>query len=146
VSTVSPTAVTSQTPTQTAILVTPPLPALASDDPAEPLLISLLDPTPQAPSAGLIAYRVKICVSDRSAGISSGKVRIASSNWQLARFDSGDSPRPGVPSVAPQFPYETLLGKGECASGYVTFAWNVVEAPNALIYSDNRFAWYWRLT
>jgi hypothetical protein len=122
------------------------LPALASDDPAEPLRISLLDPKPQAPSAGLIAYKVQICVSDRSAGVSSDKVRVAASNWQLARFDSSDSPQPGVPSVAPQFPAETLLGKGECASGYVTFSWNVVEAPNALVYSDKRFGWYWRLS
>lgn len=146
VSTVSPTAITTQTPTETASRVTPPLPALASDDPAEPLRISLLDPKPQAPSAGLIAYRVQICVSDRSAGVSSDKVKVAASNWQLARFDSGDNPQPGVPSVAPQFPSETLLGKGECASGYVTFAWNVVEAPNALLYSDKRFGWYWRLS
>jgi hypothetical protein len=71
---------------------------------------------------------------------------VAASNWQLARFESGDNPQPGVPSVAPQFPSETLLGKGECASGYVTFAWNVVEAPNALLYSDKRFGWYWRLS
>jgi hypothetical protein len=48
--------------------------------------------------------------------------------------------------VSPQFPAETFLGKGECASGYVTFAWNVVEAPNAILYTDKRFGWYWRLT
>lgn len=146
VSTVSPTAIASQAPTETASRVSPQLPALASDDPAEPLRISLLDPKPQAPSAGLIAYRVEICVSDRSAGVASDKVRVAASNWQLARFDSGDNSQPGVPSVAPQFPSETLLGKGECASGYVTFAWNVVESPNALLYSDKRFGWYWRLS
>lgn len=146
VSTVSPTAVMSQTPTETSSRVAPPLPALASDDPAEPLRISLLDPKPQAPSAGLIAYRVQICVSDTSAGVSSDKVRVAASKWQLARFDSGDNSQPGVPSLAPQFPSETLLGKGECASGYVTFAWNVVESPNALLYTDNRFGWYWRLS
>jgi hypothetical protein len=144
--TLSPTATMSQTPTQTASRVAIQLSALASDDPAEPLRISLLDPKPQAPSAGLIAYRVQICVSDRSAGVSSDKVRVAASNWQLARFESGDNPQPGVPSVAPQFPSETFLGKGECASGYVTFAWNVVEAPNALLYSDKRFGWYWRLS
>jgi hypothetical protein len=146
VSTVSPTAIVSQPPTATPGRASTQLAALASDDPAEPLRIRLLDPKPQAPSAGLIAYRVQICVSDTSAGISSDKVRVAASYWQLARFESGDSPRPGVPSVAPQFPLETLLGKGECASGYVTFAWNVVEAPNALLYSDKRFGWYWRLT
>ncbi len=146
VATVSPTAVASGAPTETAGRVSAQLPAMASNDPAEPLRISLLDPKPQAPSAGLIAYRVQICVSDRSAGVSSDKVRVAAANWQLARFDSGDSPRPGVPSVAPQFPAEALLGKGECASGYVTFAWNVVEAPNAIVYSDNRFGWYWRLS
>ncbi len=142
----SPTTVPSQSAIESASPASVVLPALASDDPAEPLRISLLDPKPQAPSAGLIAYKVQICVSDRSAGVASDKVRVAASNWQLARFDSSDTPQPGVPSVAPQFPSETLLGKGECASGYVTFAWGVVEAPNALVYSDKRFGWYWRLS
>ncbi len=146
VSTVSPTAVASRTPTEASSSVSLDLPALASDDPAEPLTISILDLKPLAPSAGLIAYRVQICVSDKSAGIASDKVRVAVSNWQLARFDSNNNAQPGVSSVAPQFPAEVFLRKGECASGYVTFAWTVVEAPNAIAYLDKRFGWYWRLS
>ena len=142
----SPTAVTTQTPTGSANRAAVQLPALSSDDPAEPLRISLLDPAALAPSAGLIAYRVQICVSDESAGVASDKVRVTAGNWQLAAFPGTVDPSAGVPGVAPQFPFETRLGKGQCASGYVTFAWNVVEIPNALIYNDKRFGWYWRLT
>lgn len=85
-------------------------------------------------------------MSDDSAGVASDKVRVTAGNWQLAAFPGTANPSAGVPGVAPQFPFETRLGKGQCASGYVTFAWNVVETPNALIYNDKRFGWYWRLT
>jgi hypothetical protein len=142
---VSPTPLATGTATGSGT-VAPHLPALSSDDPVQPLRVGLLDPTPVAPSAGLIAYRVQVCVSDDSAGVASDTVRVAAGNWWLASFSGTENASPGVPGVAPRLPYESRLGKGQCASGYVTFAWNVVEPANVLTYSDQRFRWYWRLT
>lgn len=125
---------------------TPPavLPSISGDDPAEPLRITLLDPTPASPGPGLVAYKVQICA--QSGGVTSDTVRVAASNWRLATSADLASTQPGVPDVEPKFPVETQLHKGECASGYVTFAWNIVEPPAALYYADARFSWLWRLT
>lgn len=125
---------------------TPPavLPSIAGDDPAEPLRITLLDPTPASPGPGLVAYKVQICA--QSGGVASDTVRIAASNWRLATSADLASTQPGVPDVDPRFPVEARLRKGECASGYVTFAWNIVEPPAAIYYADGRFSWLWRLT
>ncbi|HET7725432.1 MAG TPA: hypothetical protein VFK68_12385 [Propionibacteriaceae bacterium] len=122
------------------------LPVLASDDPAQPLRVSLLDPTPVAPSPGLVAYRVQVCVGGDAAGVGSETVRVAAGNWRLASANGLANPSTGIPGVAPRFPFESLLAKGQCASGYVTFAWNVVETANLLSYTDTRVGWYWRLT
>ncbi len=51
-STVSPTALASETSTKAASPVPVQLPALASDGPAEPLRISLLDPSLKRPAPG----------------------------------------------------------------------------------------------
>lgn len=144
VSSESPTAVTTRSPAPAAS-TSAKLPVLASDDPAEPLRITLLEPGPTAPSAGILAYKVQVCVSSDAAGVASDRVRVAAANWQLTTFPVNGTVQTAVPGVAPQFPYEARLGKGECASGYVTFAWNIVEAPDAIIYNGTRFAWYWRL-
>ncbi len=125
---------------------TPPavLPSIAGDDPAEPLRITLLDPRPAAPGPGLVAYKVQVCA--QSGGVTSETVRIAAANWRLATSADLVSTQAGVPDVEPQFPVEVRLRKGECADGYVTFAWNIVESPAVILYSDGRFSWYWRLT
>lgn len=136
----------SPVPSAAPVSSTPPpvLPSIAGDDPAEPLRITLLDPTPASPGPGLVAYKVQICA--QSGGVASDTVRIAASNWRLATSADLASTQPGVPDVDPQFPVEARLRKGECASGYVTFAWNIVEPPAALYYADGRFSWLWRLT
>lgn len=144
--TTTPTAVATASATESRGPVAPQLPALSSDDPAQPLRVSLLDPVPVAPSPGLIAYRVQVCVSDHSAGVGSDTVRVSAGSWRLASYRGTANPSTGVPGVAPRFPFETLLGKGQCASGYVTFAWNVVDAADVLSYNDERSGWYWRLT
>jgi hypothetical protein len=142
----TPSPATTGTATASAGRVALQLPVLSSDDPAQPLRISLLDPAPVAPSAGLIAYRVQVCVSADSAGVASDTVRVTAGNWRLSSFPATANASPGVPAVAPQFPLEARLGKGQCVSGYVTFAWNVVEPADVLTYNDKRFGWYWRLT
>ncbi len=141
-----PTAVATETSTASRDGVALQLPALSSDDPYQPLRVTLLDPAPVAPSPGLIAYRVQICVSADSAGVASDTVRVAAGNWRLASYPGTGEASTGVPGVAPQFPFDSWLRKGECATGYVTFAWNVVEPANVLSYNDKRFGWYWRLT
>lgn len=142
----TPPAATTGTATGSPGHVALQLPVLSSDDPAQPLRVSLLDPAPVAPSAGLIAYRVQVCVSADSAGLASDTVKVAAGNWRLASFPGTANASPGVPAVAPQFPFESRLARGQCVSGYVTFAWNVVETADLLSYNDKRFGWYWRLT
>ncbi|HSN11825.1 MAG TPA: hypothetical protein VLS51_06940 [Propionibacteriaceae bacterium] len=142
----APPAVTRSTASASPGRVAVQLPAVSSDDPVQPLRVSLLDPAPAAPSPGLIAYRVQVCVSDDSAGVASDTVTVRAANWSLASYGRAAAPSSGVPGVAPQFPFESRLGKGQCASGYVTFAWNVVEPADVLSYDDSRFGWSWRLT
>jgi hypothetical protein len=41
-------------------------------------------------------------------------------------------------------PADGLYGKGECATGYVTFS-TISEKPAFLAYMDGRSGWYWML-
>ena len=138
VSTESPTAYESLVVATTTQAYTPP--PLSSDIDPEPLIIKVVDKVPKEVD-GAIAYRVSVCVS--SASIAGGKVRIGRDNWSLGRSTSGTSgPARDKVAIEPAFPVEGLYGKGECATGYVTFSTSS-EKPAFLMYMDGGFGWTW---
>jgi hypothetical protein len=143
VSTESPTAYISiEVPDPTQAVYTPsPLP---SDIEAEPLIIKVIDTVPKV-ADGAIAYRVSVCVSSSSSSVGGDKVRIRRDNWSVGTFTSGTTaPAADKVPIEPAFPADGLYGKGECATGYVTFS-TISEKPAFLAYQDDRFGWYWML-
>ncbi len=44
------------------------------------------------------------------------------------------------------FPDTTLLGPGQCVSGFVTFAVGATWKYGALWFGDGRFTWTWRVS
>ncbi|HEY8664075.1 MAG TPA: hypothetical protein VIL68_10710 [Propionibacteriaceae bacterium] len=119
-------------------------PALEDDDPTEPLLISLVD-DPKYLTGGLASFLVRVCVSPGSAGVASDKVRVPLSGWLLRAAYYGDISSPMSIGLAPEFPNETLLGPGQCVTGYVTFPFVAADGPHVISYVSNRFAWSWYL-
>jgi hypothetical protein len=108
------------------------------------LTIKLLDKVPNVGN-GTIAYNLSVCVNSASSSIVGGKVRIVRSNWSLGTLTTGTAgPADGMESIQPAFPVQGLYGKGECASGYVTFALSS-DTPIFLTFLDDRFGWYWML-
>jgi len=143
VSTESPTAYQSiEVPDPTQAAYTPsPLP---SDIESDPLTIGLVDKVPKEAN-GAIAYRVSVCVSSSSSSVGGDKVRIRRDNWSVGTFTSGTTaPAADKAPIEPAFPADGLYGKGECATGYVTFSTSS-EKPAFLFYMDGRFGWYWML-
>jgi hypothetical protein len=141
VSTESPTVYqTIEVPDPTHAAYTPsPLP---SDIESDPLTIKLVDMVPKE-ADGAVAYRVSVCVS--SSSVEGGKVRIRRDNWSVGGFTSGTTaPAADKLPIEPAFPADGLYGKGECATGYVTFS-TISEKPAFLAYMDGRFGWYWML-
>ena len=120
-------------------------PRLEADDPAEPLVISLLDPAPKLLTGGLASFKVQVCVSPSSAGVASDKVRVSLTGWLLRAAYYGDVSSPVVVRLDPEFPNEALLGKGQCVSGYVTFPYVAANGPHVIAYVSNRFEWSWYL-
>jgi hypothetical protein len=143
VSTESPTAYQSiEVPDPAQAVYTPsPLP---SDIEAEPLIIKVIDTVPKV-ADGAIAYRVSVCVSSSSSSVGGDKVRIRRDNWSGGTFTSGTTaPAADKVPIEPAFPADGLYGKGECATGYVTFS-TISEKPAFLAYLDGRSGWYWML-
>ena len=141
VPTESPTAYqTIEVPDPTQAAYTPsPLP---SDIESDPLTIKLVDKVPKEAN-GAIAYRVSVRVSSSSVG--GDKVRIRRDNWSVGTFTSGTTaPAADKVPIEPAFPADGLYGKGECATGYVTFS-TISEKPAFLAYMDGRSGWYWML-
>jgi hypothetical protein len=137
--------VTAEVPTAyMTMLVDPPQPytpvPVESDVEADPLTIKLLEKAPKSADMS-IGYRVSVCVNSASAG--GGKVRISRDSWFLGFASTGSSgPARDRALVTPAFPVEGLYGKGQCATGYVTFA-KGEESPSSISYSDGRFGWTW---
>jgi hypothetical protein len=48
--------------------------------------------------------------------------------------------------LAPTFPPEVRLGKGQCVTGYVTFPCEAPDGPHVIAYVSNRFEWTWYLS
>lgn len=115
---------------------------LSADAEAEPLLVTLVDPKPRT-SPGTVAYNVQVCVSKTSASRTGGKVRVSRSGWMLA--GTSDSVPPLASGSASDFPETTMLGPGQCASGWVTFPLGSGQTYSAIFYGDERFGWSWRL-
>lgn len=120
-------------------------PTLEPDDPAEPLVISLVDPAPKLLKGGLASFHVQVCVSSTSAGVASDRVKVSLDGWLLRAAYYGDVSSPVVVRVDPEFPGEALLGKGQCVSGYVTFPYVAANGPHVIAYVSNRFEWSWYL-
>jgi hypothetical protein len=120
-------------------------PILEADDPAEPLVISLVDPAPKLLTGGLASFNVKVCVSATSAGVASDRVKVSLDGWLLRAAYYGDVSSPVVVRLDPEFPNEALLGKGQCVSGYVTFPYVAANGPHVIAYVSNRFEWSWYL-
>jgi hypothetical protein len=114
---------------------------LPSDAETEPLTIKLLDKVPKEKN-GFFAYRVSVCVNSTAVG--GGKVRIRRDGWYVSRMTSGASGPTDASQIDPAFPVDALYGKGQCATGYVTFA-READQPIAIGYSDGRSDWAWRL-
>lgn len=120
-------------------------PTLEADDPAEPLVISLVDPAPKLLTGGLAAYSVSVCVSSSSAGVASDRVRVSLDGWLLRAASFGDVSSPVVVGLDHEFPDKALLGKGQCVSGYVAFPYVAADGPHVIAYVSNRFEWSWYL-
>ena len=132
-----PTAYTSSL--QETVEVYTPAP-IASDAESDPLTIKLVDKVPKQ-GDGAIAYRVSVCVT--SPSVAGGKVHISRDSWFLGMPSTGSNgPARNKVAITPAFPVDGMYGKGECASGYVTFATGP-ETPESLSYSDGRFGWTW---
>ncbi len=114
---------------------------LPDDAEAEPLLITLLDPTPRV-ATGSVAYNVRVCVSKTSASKTGGKVRVSRMGWWLGGTRDSVQPQPG--GGAQDFPEVAMLGAGQCASGAVTFLVGAGQTYSAIFYGDERFGWSWR--
>ena len=116
-------------------------PAPPNDDvEAQPLIVTLEQTLPKT-SDGILSFKVSVCVNSASAG--GGKVRISRDSWFLGFASTGSSgPARDRALVTPAFPVEGLYGKGQCATGYVTFA-KGEESPSSISYSDGRFGWTW---
>ena len=108
-------------------------------------MISLLDPAPKLLTGGLASFNVQVCVSSRSAGVASDKVKVSLDGWLLRAAYYGDVSSPVVVRLDPEFPNEALLGKGQCVSGYVTFPYVAANGPHVIAYVSNRFEWSWYL-
>ncbi len=132
-------------PATTTPIAMPP-PTLEADDPLEPLLISLVDQTPTLLEGSLASYDVQVCVSPTSAGIASDAVRVTLDGWLLRTAYYGDVSSPVSGGVAPMFPSEVRLGKGQCVTGWVTFPSAPPEGPHVISYVSNRFEWSWYLS
>jgi hypothetical protein len=114
-----------------------------SDAEVDPVTVTLVDKEPQR-AKGTVAYRVSVCVN--SVALGGGKVGIQRDYWAVGDDYSGTSaPVADSASVKPAFPESGLYGIGECATGYVTFAAGLKD-PIYLVYMDNRYGWYWRLS
>lgn len=120
-------------------------PPLEPDDPAEPLVISLVGPAPKLLTGGLASFNVQVCVSSTSAGVASDQVRVSLDGWLLRAAYYGDVSSPVVVRLDPEFPSEALLAKGQCVSGYITFPYVAADGPHVLAYVSNRFEWSWYL-
>jgi hypothetical protein len=95
-------------------------------------------------SANTVAYRVSVCVN--SAAVGGGKVRIRRDYWELGTSTVGPSgPTNDSVPIEPAFPVQGLYGKGQCATGYVTF-WVGSETPTYIGYQNERSSWLWRLS
>jgi hypothetical protein len=132
------------TPATTLATIEPP--TLEADDPLEPLLISLVDQIPTLLAGSLASYDVKVCVSPTSAGVASDAVRVSLDGWLLRTAYYGDVSSPVSGGLAPAFPLEVRLGKGQCVTGYVTFPCEAPDGPHVIAYVSNRFEWTWYLS
>ncbi len=120
-------------------------PRLEADDPAEPLVISLVDPAPKLLTGGLASFNVQVCVSSTSAGVASDRVKVSLDGWLLRAAYYGDVSSPVIVRLDPEFPSEAVLAMGQCVSGYVTFPYVAADGPHVIVYVSNRFAWSWYL-
>ena len=113
---------------------------VASDAESDPLTIKLLEKAPRQTDQS-VGYKVSVCVNSAATG--GGKVHITRDSWFLGTPSFGsEGPAIDKPQLAPAFPVDGMYSKGECATGYVTFA-KPLETPIYISYVDTRFQWAW---
>ncbi len=122
-------------------------PAPPRDDvEALPLVVTLAESLPATP-AGILSFKVSVCVNPEVGSPAGGRVPIMRNFWTLLSRSTNELLAPlatGGPD--PVFPDQYYYLKGQCASGYISFQTTPGFVPQFLSYQDNRFAWSWRVT
>lgn len=127
--------------TESAFTPAPPF----DDVEAEPLIVTLSETVPRT-AAGILSYKVSVCVSADIGSAAGGRVPIMRNFWTLVSRSTNELLAPmatGGPD--PIFPDTWYYLKGQCASGYISFQTSTGFVPQLLTYADNRFSWSWRV-